>query len=249
MKLKEKVAIITGGGTGIGRATASAFAKEGAKVVISGRKVEPLEETADMIRSKGGDVRYISIDVSKSFEVKNLVNETINIYGKIDILYNNAAIYEGNGKSILDLSEEEWDKMISVNLKGTFLCTKYTLPHMIKNGGGVIINCSSIAGHVALRNQCAYNTSKGGVELFTKSMALDLSQYNIRVNAVCPGWIEIDKNREDITNRKDEILKMHPIGRIGQPEDVANAVLFLASDDSSWMTGTSLMIDGGYTSQ
>jgi len=155
----------------------------------------------------------------------------------------------GVGKTVLDLNEEEWDQVMAVNLKGVFLCSKYAVPHMIKNGGGVIVNSSSISGHIGQRKQGAYNAAKGGVELLTKCMALDFAVYNIRVNAVCPAWVEIDFNKEDIKQRKDEILRLHPIGRIGQPKDVAYAVLYLASDESSWVTGTSLMVDGGYTTQ
>ncbi len=249
MRLKDKVAIITGGGTGIGRATAILFAKEGAKVVIVGRRPEPLKETVEAIESEGGESLYLPVDVSKVDEVQGMVEETLKAYGKIDILYNNAAVFTGVGKTVLDLNEEEWDQVMAVNLKGVFLCSKYAVPHMIKNGGGVIVNSSSISGHIGQRKQGAYNAAKGGVELLTKCMALDFAVYNIRVNAVCPAWVEIDFNKEDIKQRKDEILRLHPIGRIGQPKDVAYAVLYLASDESSWVTGTSLMVDGGYTTQ
>ena len=249
MRLKDKVAIITGGGTGIGRATAILFAREGAGVMIVGRRLKPLEETINMIKSEGGKAIYLSVDVSKADDVKKMVEETIKAYAKIDILYNNAGVYVGVGKTILDLSEEEWDTAMSIDLKAVFLCSKYVIPHMIKNGGGAIINCSSISGHIGQRKQGAYNAAKGGVELLTRCMALDFAEYKIRVNAVCPAWVEIDFNKDDIKRRKDEILKMHPIGRLGQPEDVAHAVLYLASDESSWVTGTSLMVDGGYTAQ
>ena len=249
MKLEHRVAIVTGGGSGIGRAAAILFAREGAKVVITGRRPGPLEETAAAIKSAGGEAVYFVADVSKSHEVKAFVESTILLYRKIDILYNNAAVFTGNGKTILETSEEEWDELMSVNLKGTFLCSKYSAPYMIENGKGVIINCSSISGHIGQRCQPLYNASKGGIEMLTKCMALDMAQYNIRVNAVCPAWVEIDGNRKWIEKKKEEILGLHPIGRVGQPEDVANAILFLASDDSSWITGTSLMVDGGYTAQ
>lgn len=249
MRLKDKVAIITGGGTGIGRATAILFARAGAGVMIVGRRLKPLEETINMIKSEGGKAIYLSVDVSKADDVKRMVEETVKAYGKIDILYNNAGVFIGVGKTIQELSEEEWDTAMSIDLKAVFLCSKYVIPHMIKNGGGVIINCSSISGHIGQRKQGAYNAAKGGVELLTRCMALDFAEYKIRVNAVCPAWVEIDFNKDDIKRRKDEILKMHPIGRLGQPEDVAHAVLYLASDESSWVTGTSLMVDGGYTAQ
>jgi NAD(P)-dependent dehydrogenase (short-subunit alcohol dehydrogenase family) len=249
MKLKGKTAIITGGGTGIGRATAILFAKEGAKVIIVGRRLKPLTETIELIHSEGGEGSYFTGDVSKTEDVQNIVRETIKSNGKIDILFNNAAVYTGNTKTIVELKEEEWDSTIAINLKGVFLFSKYVIPFMMKNGGGVIVNSSSIAGHIGLRENGAYNAAKGGVELLTKCMALDFAKYNIRVNAVSPGWVEIDLNKEEIRLNKKEILRMHPIGRVGQPEDVAKAVLFLASSESDWVTGSSLIVDGGFTAQ
>ncbi len=249
MRLRDKVAIVTGGGTGIGRATALLFAREGAKVMLAGRRPEPLAETVREIRATGKEARWMSCDVSKSADVQRLVDNVIGAFGKIDILYNNAAVFVGLGKTVIELTEDEWDAVMDVNLKGVFLCCKYVIPHLISNRAGAIINCSSISGHVGQRRQGAYNAAKGGVELLTKCMALDFAPYGIRVNAVCPGWVEIDLNREDIRRLGDEIARMHPIGRAGQPEDVAKAVLYLASDESSWVTGTSLLVDGGYTAQ
>ncbi len=249
MRLREKVAIITGGGTGIGRGTAIRFAQEGAKVVITGRRVKPLEETLDYIESVGGTATYLSVDVSEADQVQNMVDETVRRYGKLDILFNNAGVFTGIGKTILDLTEEEWDSLMGINLRGYFLCSKSAIPYMIENGGGAIVNCSSVSGHIGQRNQGAYNVAKGGIELLTKCMALDFAERKIRVNSVCPAWIEIDFNREDLAERGEEIARMHPIGRIGQPEDVASAAVYLASEESSWVTGTSLFVDGGYTAQ
>ncbi|NJD01839.1 MAG: glucose 1-dehydrogenase [Ruminiclostridium sp.] len=249
MRLQNKVAVITGGGSGIGRAAALLLAKEGAKVVIAGRRHKPLEETVDLIKSAGGDAICLSIDVSKTGEVKKMIDVAVNTYRKIDILYNNAAVFTGTGKNVVELDEDEWDDLMDTNLKGVFLCCKYVIPHMINNGGGSIINCSSISGHLGQRRQGAYNAAKGGIEMLSKCMALDFAEYKIRVNTVCPAWVETDFNREDVAKRKDEVLKLHPAGRIGQPEDVAYAVLYLASDESAWVTGTSLMVDGGYTAQ
>ena len=178
-----------------------------------------------------------------------MVQETRRLFGRIDILYNNAAVFTGNGKTIVDLSEEEWEEQMSVNAKGVFLCCKYTIPHMIEQGGGVIINCSSIAGHIGQRNQPCYHATKGAVEMLTKCTALDFAGNNIRVNAVAPAWIEIDRNREKLKRMKGELLPRHPIGRLGKPEDVANAVLYLASEESSFLTGTTIFVDGGYTAQ
>ena len=168
MRLKGRIAIITGGGTGIGKATAMLFAKEGAKVVIVGRRLKPLEETIDLIQSKGGMGSYFTGDVSRTDDVQKIVCETIKLYDKIDILFNNAAVFTGAGKTILELKEEEWDSVMAINLKGMFLYSKYVVPYMIKNGGGVIVNCSSISGHIGQRHQVAYNVAKGGIELLTK---------------------------------------------------------------------------------
>jgi NAD(P)-dependent dehydrogenase (short-subunit alcohol dehydrogenase family) len=249
MRLKDKTAIITGGGTGIGRATAVLFAREGARVMIVGRRIAPLESTAAAIRANGGQAAWLAVDVSKANEIQTLVDETVKLYGRIDILFNNAAVFTGIGKTIVELTEDEWDALMAVNMKGVFLCCKYVIPHMIRQGGGAVVNCSSIAGHIGQRGQPAYNAAKGGVELLTKCMALDFAANKVRINTVCPAWVEIDFNRHQIEESGDEILRLHPIGRFGQPEDIAPAILYLASDESSWVTGTSLMIDGGYTAQ
>jgi len=249
MRLKDKVALITGGGTGIGRATAILFASEGARVMIVGRRAVPLENTVAAIKAEGGEAACLTVDVSKAIEIQTMVEETMRLYGRIDVLFNNAAIFTGIGKTVVELTEEEWDGLMAVNLKGVFLCCKYVIPHMIHQGGGTVVNCSSIAGHIGQRRQAVYNTAKGGMELLTKCMALDFAEHKVRVNAVCPAWVKIDFNKDQIEQSGDEVLRLHPIGRFGQPEDVAPAVLYLASDESSWVTGASFMIDGGYTTQ
>lgn len=252
MRLEGKVAVITGGGTGIGRGTAILFAKEGAKVMIAGRREEPLRETVEIIRSNNGSADYVVTDISKSEQVKRLFETTANKYGKIDILFNNAAIFTGNGNDISELKEEDWDTLMDINLKAQFLCSKNVIPYMRKNNGGSIIFTSSISAFIAQKKHVLYNTAKGGIEMMMKCMALDFSKENIRVNSVCPAWVEPDmelfrKNHGD--KEAEEIVNLHPIGRLGTPEDVAYAVLYLASDESSWVTGTSLIIDGGYTLQ
>jgi NAD(P)-dependent dehydrogenase (short-subunit alcohol dehydrogenase family) len=251
MRLKNKVAVITGGGTGIGRATAILFAKEGASVCITGRTLKTLEETAAIIQKEGGTVICLGCDISKADDVQAMVDATLEKFGKIDILYNNAAVTQGIGKDIVELSEVEWDNLMSINLKGYFLCSKYIIPHMITNKGGVIVNCSSISGLLGQRKMGAYNAAKGGIEVLTKCMALDFAEYNIRVNALSPAWVESDLNTEKMKDEKDqeEILRLHPIGRIGKTAEIAQAVLYLASDESAWVTGTSLIIDGGYMAQ
>jgi NAD(P)-dependent dehydrogenase (short-subunit alcohol dehydrogenase family) len=249
MRLKGKTALITGGGSGIGRATAILFAREGARVMVVGRKLAPLEKTVAIIKAEGGNAACFSADVSKTDEVRKMVEESITLFGRLDILFNNAATFSGLAKTVVELSEADWDATMEVNLKGVFICSKYVIPHMIQGGGGAIVNCSSISGHVGQKGNSVYNAAKGGVELLTKCMALDFAEHNIRVNAVCPGWVEIDYNRQQIKDMYDEVVRLHPIGRPGQPEDVASAVLYLASDESSWVTGSSLMVDGGYTAQ
>jgi NAD(P)-dependent dehydrogenase (short-subunit alcohol dehydrogenase family) len=185
-----------------------------------------------------------------------MVDKTVQTYGKIDILFNNAGILpEASKKQLKDLSEEVWDQVMAVNVKGVFLTSKHVIPEMIKTGGGSIINTSSNVGHIAMKNRSVYVTSKGGVTLLTKAMALDYASYNIRVNCVCPAVVETEMAGAFLKMaRKDEklwgeIMSKIPLGRVGTPEDVAYAVLFLASDESSWITGSSLMVDGGYTAQ
>ncbi len=251
MRLKDKVAIITGGSFGIGRATAFAFAREGAKVVLASRRKEPGEKVAGEIRTQGGEAAYISTDVSKAEDVKRMIKLTIDEYGKLDILFNNAGV--SSTGTVVDLTEEVFDRTIDVDLKGVFLCSKYAIPHMIKNQGGSIISCSSISAFIGQRLNSAYNAAKGGVELLTKCMALDFAKYNIRVNTVCPGWVRTEMNRKQLASftEKDwqEVKRLHPLGRIGEPDDIAPAVVYLASDESSWVTGTNIMVDGGYTAQ
>ena len=252
MRLEGKSAVITGGGTGIGRATAELFAAEGARVMIIGRREEPLSDTVAEIRASGGSADYRRADISQTEDVKRAVGAATEAFGRIDILYNNAAVFVGIGKTIADLPEEEWDHLMSINLRGVFLFSKYVVQHMIAEGGGVIVNCSSISGHIAQAKQGAYNVAKGGIGMLTKCMALDFAPHNIRVNCVCPAYVQIERNRDDHKDRradKDrraEIDRLHPIGRMGQPEDIAPAILYLASDESSWVTGTSLFVDGGY---
>ena len=250
MRLTEKVAVITGAGSGIGRGTAVLFAKEGAKVVLTGRRRQPLEDTAAEIRSGGGEALVFPMDISKKDDVTALFAAVKRKYGKIDVLFNNAGGFIGCGKKVADVEEEEFDALVGINLKGTFLCCKYVIPYMRQNkNGGSIINCSSISGHIGQRANGAYNMTKGGIEMLTKNIALDYAEDHIRANTVCPAWVEIEFNKEDFRTRADEIKALHPIGRTGTPEDVGYAVVYLASDESSWVTGASFMVDGGYTAQ
>lgn len=247
MKLKGKTAIVTGGANGIGRATAFRFAKEGARVAIADLDSLMGEETVQLIRESGGKALFFKTDVTVSSQMKELVEFTKSQFGSLDIMFNNAGIGNSEVRSV-DLSEEEWDKVININLKGVFLGIKHSVPEMIKSGrGGAIINTSSLLGLKGQKYMSAYNASKAGVVLLTQNAALEYGKYNIRVNGIAPGVIDtkiIDGWKQN--ERKWPIIsRANALGRIGTPEEVANAVLFLASDEASFITGTTLSIDGG----
>jgi NAD(P)-dependent dehydrogenase (short-subunit alcohol dehydrogenase family) len=249
MKLRNRVSIITGGNSGIGKATALLFAREGSKVVIAGRNASRGREVMEAIKKGRGEAMFVKTDISKSTEVRNLVETVIDKFGKIDILFNNAALSPVG--TVLDTSEKEWSDVIGTNLTGTFLCTKYVLPHMIERKKGVIINTGSINSLMAMKKEAAYDASKGGVLMLTRAVALDFAEFNIRANCICPGAIETPMLRDLLNQAPDpkaaeaNLAKMHPLGRIGSPEEVANMALFLASDESSFVTGTAMPVDGG----
>jgi len=246
-KLEGKVSIITGAARGIGRATALLFAKEGSNVVIADILEEAGKELEDKINREYEGVKalFIKTDVSNENDVKNMVERTVQEFGGIDILVNNAGILPLG--TIEETSVETWDRTMNVNLKSMFLCCKYVVPHMIKRGKGAIVNVSSINGLMGGRRMVAYATAKAGVIGLTKSLALDLAPYNIRVNAVAPRTIDTPMYRayrkpEEIKER----IKTIPLGRLGKPEEVASAILFLASDDASYIIGDVLVIGGYY---
>ncbi|MEM3754212.1 MAG: glucose 1-dehydrogenase [Candidatus Bathyarchaeia archaeon] len=244
-KLSDKVAIVTGGGSGIGRATSILFAKEGAKVVIADISKEKSEETIKYIKNQGGESIFIKTDVSKALDVEKMVKETIKSYGKLNVLVNNAGIHDfGN---VLSMNEDKWDQLMNINLKGVFLCSKYSIPEMIKSGGGSIVNVSSMGGLGAFFNECAYCTSKAAVIALTKCMAIDFAPYKIRVNCVCPGNTETMMVSGIFTTSKEYeyALQRTPLGRFAKPEEIAKSILYLASEDSSYITGATLVIDGG----
>jgi len=254
MRLKDKTAIITGSGTGIGKASAILFAKEGANIVICGRREEKLKEVEREIVKELGlkaedskKVLAISCDVTNQDEVKKLLDKSIKQFNKIDILLNNAGVFRGS--LIHEHTLSDWEETININLKGMFLLTKKVIPNMISNGGGSIINIASILGMVAIPEASAYNASKGGVIMFTKSIAVEYGRHNIRANCICPGLVETPMTQGLIADKKvaTKILEAYPMGRFGKPEDIAYGCLYLASDESSWVTGTALTIDGGYT--
>jgi NAD(P)-dependent dehydrogenase (short-subunit alcohol dehydrogenase family) len=249
--LEGKVAIITGGNSGIGKAAALLFAAEGAKTVVTARRVEEGEQVVKEIVEAGGEAVFIATDVSKSGEVKALVEAVVSLYGKIDCLFNNAGISGTPGTPVVDLDEEEWDQVIDINLKGVWLGMKYVIPVMISNGGGAIVNMSSIYGLISSHIQMpAYTASKHGVIGLSKSAARDYATDNIRVNTICPAYIHtpmVDLAVEENPALGDQVLSLHPIGRLGTVEEIAEAVLWLSCDKSSFVTGHSLAADGGVT--
>ncbi len=256
VRIQNKVAIITGATSGIGRASAILFAREGAKIVAVGRRVSEGKKTVDTIHKLGGEAVFIKTDVCRATDVQEMVEKTIHTYHKIDILFNNAGILPEETKTpITNLSEEMWERVMEVNLKGVFLTSKFVIPEMIKGGGGSIVNTASTLGIVSRPDRSAYSASKGGVVLLTKAMAMDYASYDIRVNCVCPSFVETEMTRDIVElAEKDEkawneILSKIPLGRPGTPKDVAYASLFLASDESKWITGISLILDGGLTAQ
>ncbi|ADI26827.1 SDR family NAD(P)-dependent oxidoreductase [Geobacillus sp. C56-T3] len=246
MRLQGKAAIVTGGASGIGRATAIRFAEEGAKVAVSDINEEGGEETVHLIREKGGEAIFVQTDVADSKQVSRLVQTAVDVFGGLHILFNNAGIGHSEVRST-DLSEEEWDRVIDVNLKGVFLGIKYAVPALKASGGGAIVNTASLLGLKGKKYQAAYNASKAGVILLTQNAALEYGKFNIRVNAIAPGVIDtniITPWKQD--ERKWPIIsKANALGRIGTPEEVANAVMFLASDEASFITGAILSVDGG----
>jgi meso-butanediol dehydrogenase / (S,S)-butanediol dehydrogenase / diacetyl reductase len=246
MRLSGKTAIITGGGSGIGKAIAIAFVREGAKVVIAGRDSSKLDRAAAEI---GGECLAVSADVSLTGDVQNLVSAAIERFQRINVVVNNAAVLlPGTAES---LSDEDFDRTFAINVRGLWLLSRAVLPHMRAAGGGSIINIASVLSLVGARNRVAYAASKGAVMAMTKAMALDHATENIRVNCIAPGIVAtemVEKFNSDQSARRQREA-MHPMGRFGQPEDVASAAVFLASDESRWTTGSVITIDGGYSAQ
>lgn len=249
MRLKDKVALITGGTSGIGSATAVRFAQEGAKVVITGRNSERGEQVLEDIIGSGGEGMFIRSDVCLADDCRNAVDKTLERFGKIDVLFNNAGVF--HPKTIPDCTEEEWDETIDSSLKGAFLMSKYTLPSMIKQGSGSIIHTSSGWGVLGGDKAAAYCAAKGGLIVMAKAMAIDHGPDGIRVNCVCPGDVLTPMLHDDAKKRGmdwDDYAAGgadRPLGRIGTVDEIADAVLFLASDESSFVTGEALVVDGG----
>ncbi|MGH9870144.1 MAG: SDR family NAD(P)-dependent oxidoreductase [Candidatus Polarisedimenticolia bacterium] len=246
-RLQGKIALITGGGTGIGRAIALLFGGEGARVVVAGRRSDPLQQVVRDIRARGGVATFTRGDVTKPDRVEMMVNGAVYNFGGLDILVNNAGVFvEG---SVVEMDEKKWDRVIGTNLKGAYLVSRLAIPVLKTRGGGSIINVASVHGLVGMKGGAAYCASKGGLVQLTRAMALDHAADRIRVNAICPGYVDTPMTRDEGGGSTwlDATVAGVPIPRAGQPEEVARLALFLASEESGWMTGSALTLDGGFT--
>src|SRR5881409_583182 len=250
-EFEGKVALVTGGGSGIGRATALAFAREGAQVVIGNRNVQRGEETVSMIRDTGGTASFKRTDMLVAAEIEALVDHAVKTYGRLDLAFNNAGV-EGELAPMVEQTEANYDAIMNVNVKGVWLSMKYEIPRMLEGGGGAIVNCSSVAGVIGFPGIGIYSASKHAVIGLTKAAALDYSAQGIRVNAVNPAVIDtemVDRLADGMNVKKDDLTTFHPIGRLGRVEEVAEAVLWLCSSKASFVTGHSMMVDGGFTAR
>ena len=244
--LKNQVAIVTGGASGIGLATVEAFVEKGAKVVIADFNEKAGKAVEKKLKGKTTDVLFVQVNVADEKSVENLVAETVKAFGKVDVLINNAGV--GVLAETHELTFEDYNKVISVNQNGVFFAAKHAIREMLKTGGGSIVNTASILGHVGQAGAVAYNASKGAVNILTKSLALEYATRNIRVNAVCPGYVDSGMvSKEALGDYYNGLVAQHPIGRLGRPEEIAHAIVFLTEND--FVTGSSLIVDGGYTAQ
>jgi NAD(P)-dependent dehydrogenase (short-subunit alcohol dehydrogenase family) len=249
-QFEGKVAVITGGSSGIGRATAIAFASEGARVAIGARRAAESEETIRLIQEKGGEAIFVPTDVTQAAQLQRLVDAAVDRWQRLDFAFNNAGVAGTPFVAIPDYSEEVWDQVVDVNLKGVFLAMKFELPAMMKTGGGAIVNMSSVAGLIGGRVGAAYYASKAGVIGLTRAAAMEYCHDNIRVNAVCPAVIETAMAAGIFASgRTATLIEQHPLGRFGKPEEVADSVVWLCSERSSFITGQALPIDGGFTTR
>ena len=250
--LEGKTALVTGGGSGIGRAASLAYSREGARVVVVDVNVEGGEETVQRIKESGGEAILVHADVSSNAGTQAMVAETVERFGRLDCAFNNAGISGGRDRNLTaDYTQDDWDRVIGVNLTGVWLSMKAEIPQMLAQGGGAIVNTASIMGLIATLGSVAYMAAKHGVVGLTKAAALEYAKDNLRVNAVCPGYIDTPLLQPLFANedRKEQVVSRHPVGRLGQPEEIAEAVIWLSSDAASFVTGHSMAVDGGYVAQ
>ncbi len=249
--MEGQVGLVTGASSGIGRATALAFAREGAKVVVADMLVEKGEETVDLVTRAGGHAIFVRTDVSKSSDVQTLIDKTLQAFHRLDAAFNNAGI-EGETAPTAECSEENWERVININLRGVWLCMKYEIPVMLKQKSGSIVNTSSIAGQVAFEGIPAYCASKGGVNQLTRTAAMEYAKTGIRINAVCPGVIwtpMVDRFTKGDKKIAADMAAQEPVGRMGKPEEIADAVVWLCSKGASFVTGHPLVVDGGWVAR
>jgi NAD(P)-dependent dehydrogenase (short-subunit alcohol dehydrogenase family) len=252
-RVDGKVALVTGGASGIGRATALTFAREGAKLIIADRYAEGGQQTVHMITENGGEATFVQVDVSQAIEVEAMLSKAVETYGRLDCAHNNAGIGSRPRAPLHECTEEAWDRVLAINLKGVWLCMKYEIIQMLKQGSGTIVNTASIMGLVgSWSGTAAYNASKHGVVGLTKTAALEYATAGIRVNAVCPGYIQTPLIEDALTSNpalEAQIVARHPVGKMGKPEDIAEAVVWLCSEAASFVTGHTMTVDGGYVAQ
>ena len=255
-RVEGKVALVTGGASGIGRATALTFAREGAKLVVADMNEDGGRQTAHMITENGGDATFVQVDVTSASAVEALISKTVETYGRLDCAHNNAGIsgagIGGEHRALTaEYPDERWHQVMAINLTGVWLCMKYEVAQMLTQGGGTIVNTASGAGLVGLPGNCAYVASKHGVVGLTKTAALEYAQQGIRVNCVCPGYIQTPMTARSLSDpeQKAQIIAREPIGRVGTPEEIAEAVVWLCSDAASFVTGHAMSVDGGYVAQ
>ena len=251
--LDGKTALVTGGGSGIGRAASLAYANDGARVVVVDVNVEGGEETIQQIKESGGEAILVHADVSNPKDTQAMVDQAVEAFGSLDCAFNNAGISGGRDRLLTaDYPEDDWDRVLSINLKGVWLCMKSEIPQMLKQGGGAIVNTASIAGLAGLSGTVAYVAAKHGVTGLTKAAAVEYATSGIRVNAVCPGYIQtplVQPIFQENDGMEERVASRHPMGRLGEPEEIAQAVLWLSSDKAAFVTGHNMPVDGGYMAQ
>ena len=245
-KFQDRVVVVTGGASGLGAASVEGFLKEGAKAVVADLNEENGRAYCEKLSRQGHEVFFVRTNVAEEAEVEALIDQTVDKYGRLDVMFANAGI--GGSSFAADVDRAAWDRMIQINLTGVFLCDKYALRQMLKQGGGVIVNTGSVHSLVAARGGVAYSAAKAGVQMLGMSIGVDYAAQNIRINTVCPGYIETPLISFFDREKKEWLSRLHPLGRMGRAEEVAEVVLFLASDDASFVNGAYLTVDGGYTS-